>query len=167
MHFRVLAWRLYRSCSCWNVSDQHIPQRDDWFSFPRFSRVHKVCENYASLYMINLVLTLLVIVFHRSVSCQYAITNRCLSHTRCILPTTSWAGNRARLSSEPFQSTLRSSLSEYGLYLSLHINIFVLIVCIRDTVDAVGLIPHRLPFTQVNDNIKYFRHAISLDERRV
>ena len=44
---------------------------------------------------------------------------------------------------------------------------FALIVRIRDTVDAVGLIPRRLPFTEVNDNIKYFRHAISLDERRV
>ena len=44
---------------------------------------------------------------------------------------------------------------------------FALIVRIRDTVDAVGLIPHRLPFTQVNDNIKYFGHAISPDERRV
>ena len=30
----------------------------------------------------------------------------------------------------------------------------------------MGIIPRRLPFTQVNDNIKYFRHAISLDEHR-
>ncbi|OJA19274.1 hypothetical protein AZE42_04490 [Rhizopogon vesiculosus] len=32
---------------------------------------------------------------------------------------------------------------------------------------AVGLIPRRLPFTHANDSIKYFRHALSLDERRV
>ena len=37
----------------------------------------------------------------------------------------------------------------------------------RDTVNSVGLIPRRLPFTRVNDNIKYFRHAMSLDERRM
>ena len=52
---------------------------------------------------------------------------------------------------------------------SLHINILVLI-CVnnfRDTVDSVGLIPRRLPFTQVDNNIRYFRHALSLDERRV
>ena len=37
----------------------------------------------------------------------------------------------------------------------------------RDTVDSVGLIPRRLPFTQVDNNIRYFRHALSLDEHRV
>ncbi len=36
----------------------------------------------------------------------------------------------------------------------------------RDTVDSVGLIPKRLPFTTSNTIIRTFRHAISLDERR-
>jgi uncharacterized protein (DUF2235 family) len=36
----------------------------------------------------------------------------------------------------------------------------------RDTVDAVGIFPRRLPFTASNSHIKHFRHAISLDERR-
>jgi len=36
----------------------------------------------------------------------------------------------------------------------------------RDTVNSVGLIPHRLPFTMSNSSIRYFRHAVSLDERR-
>lgn len=36
----------------------------------------------------------------------------------------------------------------------------------RDTVCSVGLIPHNLPFTHSNTAIRYFRHAISLDERR-
>ena len=31
----------------------------------------------------------------------------------------------------------------------------------------MGLIPRRLPFTQVDNNIRYFRHALSLDEHRV
>jgi len=38
---------------------------------------------------------------------------------------------------------------------------------IRDTVSSVGIIPKRLPFTRANDAIKFFRHALSLDERRV
>lgn len=36
----------------------------------------------------------------------------------------------------------------------------------RDTVNSVGLIPRRLPFTMSNTNVRIFRHAISLDERR-
>ena len=35
-----------------------------------------------------------------------------------------------------------------------------------DTVSAVGLIGKQLPFTKSNTCVKYFRHAISLDERR-
>jgi hypothetical protein len=35
---------------------------------------------------------------------------------------------------------------------------------VRDTVDSVGLIPRRLPFTQVDNDIRYFRHALSLDK---
>ncbi|KAG6896289.1 hypothetical protein C0992_009314 [Termitomyces sp. T32_za158] len=35
-----------------------------------------------------------------------------------------------------------------------------------DTVDSVGLIPKRLPFTTSNTMVKTFRHAIALDERR-
>jgi uncharacterized protein (DUF2235 family) len=37
---------------------------------------------------------------------------------------------------------------------------------IRDTVDSVGLIPRRLPFTTSNTIVRTFRHAVSLDERR-
>lgn len=36
----------------------------------------------------------------------------------------------------------------------------------RDTVDSVGLIPKRLPFTTSNTIVRTFRHALSLDERR-
>ncbi|KAF7300706.1 hypothetical protein HMN09_00956400 [Mycena chlorophos] len=35
-----------------------------------------------------------------------------------------------------------------------------------DTVDSVGLIPRRLPFTTSNTIIRTFRHAVSLDEHR-
>jgi len=36
----------------------------------------------------------------------------------------------------------------------------------RDTVNSVGLIPRRLPFTTSNTVVKTFRHAVALDERR-
>jgi uncharacterized protein (DUF2235 family) len=36
----------------------------------------------------------------------------------------------------------------------------------RDTVDSVGLVPKRLPFTSSNTIVKTFRHAVALDERR-
>ncbi|KAL0575406.1 hypothetical protein V5O48_006577 [Marasmius crinis-equi] len=35
-----------------------------------------------------------------------------------------------------------------------------------DTVDSVGMIPKRLPFTTSNTILRTFRHAVSLDERR-
>ena len=36
----------------------------------------------------------------------------------------------------------------------------------RDTVNSVGIIPRRLPFTSSNSSIRTFRHALSLDEHR-
>lgn len=36
----------------------------------------------------------------------------------------------------------------------------------RDTVDSVGIIPRRLPFTTSNTIVRTFRHAVALDERR-
>ena len=37
----------------------------------------------------------------------------------------------------------------------------------RDTVNSIGLIEDSLPFADQNTTISYFRHAMSLDERRV
>jgi len=39
-------------------------------------------------------------------------------------------------------------------------------LCNRDTVDSVGIIPKRLPFTTSNTIVRTFRHAVALDERR-
>ncbi|KAF8993795.1 hypothetical protein BDQ17DRAFT_1431501 [Cyathus striatus] len=39
-------------------------------------------------------------------------------------------------------------------------------VGVWDTVNSVGLIPRRLPFTTSNTIVRTFRHAIALDERR-
>jgi uncharacterized protein (DUF2235 family) len=36
----------------------------------------------------------------------------------------------------------------------------------RDTVDSVGVVPRRLPFTTSNTIVRTFRQALSLDERR-
>jgi uncharacterized protein (DUF2235 family) len=37
---------------------------------------------------------------------------------------------------------------------------------ISDTVASVGLVPRHLPFVGSNSSIRYFRHALSLDEHR-
>ena len=50
------------------------------------------------------------------------------------------------------------------ILVSCHILIYDLLH--RDTVNSVGLIPRRLPFTTSNTIIRTFRHAVSLDERR-
>jgi uncharacterized protein (DUF2235 family) len=36
----------------------------------------------------------------------------------------------------------------------------------RDTVCSVGVVPHTLPLTDSNSAVRYFRHAIALDECR-
>ena len=36
----------------------------------------------------------------------------------------------------------------------------------RDSVNSVGLVPQRLPFTFASSGIRIYRHAVSLDERR-
>ena len=47
---------------------------------------------------------------------------------------------------------------------SMHV--IPLTLAFRDTVSSVGIIPRRLPFTKANNNIRYFRHALALDEHR-
>lgn len=37
---------------------------------------------------------------------------------------------------------------------------------VRDTVASVGIVPHYLPFVNNNSAVRYFRHALALDERR-
>jgi len=54
-----------------------------------------------------------------------------------------------------------------GFKRAFSINVEIEFVGVWDTVESVGLIPRRLPFTQVNNNIRYFRHALALDEHRV
>ncbi|KAI0785595.1 hypothetical protein C8Q75DRAFT_794543 [Abortiporus biennis] len=46
------------------------------------------------------------------------------------------------------------------------IDVDVEFVGVWDTVASVGLISRRLPFVSSNNCIRYFRHALSLDERR-
>ncbi|KAI5998207.1 hypothetical protein EDD15DRAFT_2409048 [Pisolithus albus] len=47
------------------------------------------------------------------------------------------------------------------------IDVNVEFVGVWDTVNSVGIVPRRLPFTRANNKIRYFRHALSLDEHRV
>ncbi|EEB90055.1 hypothetical protein MPER_11791, partial [Moniliophthora perniciosa FA553] len=46
------------------------------------------------------------------------------------------------------------------------IDVTIDFVGVWDTVDSVGLVPKRLPFTTSNTILRTFRHAVSLDERR-
>ncbi|KAI6017468.1 hypothetical protein EDC04DRAFT_478802 [Pisolithus marmoratus] len=46
------------------------------------------------------------------------------------------------------------------------IDVDVEFVGVWDTVNSVGIIPRRLPFTKGNNKIRYFRHALALDEHR-
>ncbi|KAJ7482979.1 hypothetical protein B0H11DRAFT_2021670 [Mycena galericulata] len=46
------------------------------------------------------------------------------------------------------------------------IDVDIEFVGVWDTVNSVGLIPRRLPFTTSNTIVRTFRHALSLDERR-
>ncbi|KAF5355040.1 hypothetical protein D9756_005790 [Leucocoprinus leucothites] len=46
------------------------------------------------------------------------------------------------------------------------INVQVDFLGVWDTVSSVGIIPRKLPFTTSNTNVRVFRHAIALDERR-
>ncbi|KAI0308384.1 hypothetical protein B0F90DRAFT_1682382 [Multifurca ochricompacta] len=49
---------------------------------------------------------------------------------------------------------------------SFSVDVEIEFVGVWDTVCSVGLIPRTLPFTASNTAVRYFRHAISLDERR-
>jgi uncharacterized protein (DUF2235 family) len=49
---------------------------------------------------------------------------------------------------------------------SFSIDVEVEFVGVWDTVNSVGIIPRRLPFTTSNTVVKTFRHALALDEHR-
>lgn len=65
-----------------------------------------------------------------------------------------------------------SNLSESGCALTSTLTRFTsatpspILITSQDTVNSVGLIPRRLPFTTSNTIVRTFRHAVSLDERR-
>ncbi|KAI0278629.1 hypothetical protein BGY98DRAFT_916781 [Russula aff. rugulosa BPL654] len=46
------------------------------------------------------------------------------------------------------------------------IDVEIEFVGVWDTVSSVGIVPRTLPFTASSTSMRYFRHAISLDERR-
>ncbi|KAJ7045168.1 hypothetical protein C8F04DRAFT_1067942 [Mycena alexandri] len=46
------------------------------------------------------------------------------------------------------------------------IDVDIELLGVWETVSSVGFIPRRLPFTRSNTNVRYFRHALALDEHR-
>ncbi|KAH6909129.1 hypothetical protein BKA70DRAFT_1277545 [Coprinopsis sp. MPI-PUGE-AT-0042] len=72
----------------------------------------------------------------------------------------------------PFAYKMYQRTDEVGWELSndfkrsFSINVTTDFIGVWDTVDSVGMIPKRLPFTTSNTSVRTFRHALSLDERR-
>ncbi|KJA17889.1 hypothetical protein HYPSUDRAFT_205861 [Hypholoma sublateritium FD-334 SS-4] len=72
----------------------------------------------------------------------------------------------------PFAYKMYSDASEEGWKQSgafkkaFSVDVPIEFVGVWDTVNSVGLIPRRLPFTTSNTIIRTFRHAVALDERR-
>jgi len=69
-----------------------------------------------------------------------------------------------------FSITVKVDFLGVWYFFSIEISVFPLPLIIsfvlRDTVNSVGLFPHRLPLTMTNNSILVYRHAVSLDERR-
>ncbi|PPQ95701.1 hypothetical protein CVT26_008382 [Gymnopilus dilepis] len=97
-----------------------------------------------------------------------AYTARCLAgmiHKVGLLP----ASNHQQV---PFAYKMYTRADEKGWKQSnlfkktFSIDVDIEFLGVWDTVNSVGLIPRRLPFTTSNTVVKTFRHAIALDERR-
>ena len=102
----------------------------------------------------------------KSVCYPDAIISRSHLHTRCTPKTTTLDGVKAQPLKKLFPLTSILNLWEFGKFELRRICHGLTPERVRDTVSSVGVVPRRLPFTKVNDNIRYFRHALSLDERR-
>jgi Uncharacterized alpha/beta hydrolase domain (DUF2235) len=80
-----------------------------------------------------------------------------------------WAGNSPTRSRRHSQLTFPSNSLVYGMCQTppfLAVVLYDRRNHVRDTVNSVGLIPRRLPFTTSNTIVRTFRHAVSLDEHR-
>ncbi|KAJ3532306.1 hypothetical protein NMY22_g7794 [Coprinellus aureogranulatus] len=97
-----------------------------------------------------------------------AYTARCLAgmlHKVGLLPTC----NHQQV---PFAYKMYKRPDEYGWKQSnafkkaFSIDVDIEFLGVWDTVNSVGIIPRRLPFSASNTLVRTFRHAISLDERR-
>lgn len=116
----------------------------------------------------------------RSLACKLVISLACYTcrvHKVGIIPRSTISKSllhtacTAVIARSKVLHSRRLSLStcEYRIYRCLvcSCDAFVEFVCDRDTVSSVGYIPKQLPFTHGNNSIKVFRHALSLDVRRV
>ncbi|KIK60797.1 hypothetical protein GYMLUDRAFT_200122 [Collybiopsis luxurians FD-317 M1] len=79
---------------------------------------------------------------------------------------------RHNLQQVPFAYKMYSREDETGWRLSSNfkksfsIDVDIEFLGLWDTVASIGLINRRLPFTSSNSNVRYFRHALALDEHR-
>ena len=145
MHLRVFAWRIHRSSTSW-----HGPK-----GLQPLHHIRVRCN---------------LIVYRLACSPQ-GTTNKFLSHIRSTVAKTKLGGSEVQHSRRLSRSMLRWNLSACGMPAHLfnvsEIQYLTSDALHRDTVSSVGIVPRTLPFTASNTSIRYFRHAISLDERRV
>ncbi|KAJ7912889.1 hypothetical protein B0H13DRAFT_2005834 [Mycena leptocephala] len=120
----------------WNLDDHVMDTANDRICIFGFSRGAYIARSLAG--MIHKV-GLLPVDNHQQVPFAYRIYTR--------TDATGWAQSNA------FKKAFSNDV---------HIDF----IGVWDTVDSVGLIPKRLPFTTSNKIVRTFRHAVSLDERR-
>ena len=124
------------------------------------------------IHLLTLTLAASLGCYTKSASYLQAISNKSHLPTRCTHAPIRLDGSSRRNSRKRSASTWKLSSWVFGMSLSRLRVILSLIIhqtssnFYRDTVDSVGLIPKRLPFTTSNTIVRTFRHAVSLDERR-
>jgi hypothetical protein len=103
----------------------------------------------------------------RSACFPPATSSKFRSPTTCSARKTVIPWLYAVTSSVPTVSMSRSSSVVFGKYTLVRKNGSASNILRRDTVASVGIIPRYLPFVSTNNSIRFFRHAVALDEHRV
>jgi hypothetical protein len=121
----------------------------------KVSGIDKSCSDFA-------------LTFPRSACSQQGIANRSPSLIECTLARTKMDGSKASSSKKPFRWISEWSFLASGtcLVLCYPRHLTNQDAPCRDTVCSVGFIPRQLPFTASNTTVRFFRHALALDERR-
>ncbi|KAJ7214996.1 hypothetical protein GGX14DRAFT_609977 [Mycena pura] len=86
--------------------------------------------------------------------------------TAAALPLQRQCGGVAAISGTPSRKDKKGWNQSKLFKRAFSIDVDIEFLGVWDTVCSVGFFPRRLPFTLSNTNVRYFRHAIALDEHR-